>query len=46
MNLLLANYPKPVVSFLRGFVMGGGVGYGRHIPHRIVGESTQMAMLE
>ncbi len=46
MNLLLANYPKPVVSFLHGFVMGGGVGYGCHIPYRIVGESTQMAMPE
>ena len=46
MNLLLANYPKPIVSFLHGFVMGGGVGYGCHIRHRVVGESTQMAMPE
>jgi enoyl-CoA hydratase len=46
MNLLLSQYPKPIVSFLNGFVMGGGVGYGCHIRHRIVGESTQMAMPE
>lgn len=46
MNLLFSTYPKPVVSFLKGFVMGGGVGYGCHIRHRIVGESTQMAMPE
>ena len=46
MNLLLSTYPKPVFSFLNGFVMGGGVGYGCHIRHRIVGESTQMAMPE
>lgn len=46
MNLLLARYPKPVVSFLHGFVMGGGVGYGCHSGHRVVGESTQMAMPE
>jgi len=46
MNLLLSTYPKPIVSFLHGFVMGGGVGYGCHIPHRVVGESTQMAMPE
>lgn len=46
MNRLLATYPKPVVSFLHGFVMGGGVGYGCHIGHRVVGESTQMAMPE
>jgi enoyl-CoA hydratase len=46
LNLLLSRYPKPVVSFLHGFVMGGGVGYGCHVGHRIVGESTQMAMPE
>ena len=46
MNLLLSAYPKPIVSFLHGFVMGGGVGYGCHIRHRVVGESTQMAMPE
>jgi len=46
MNLMFSTYPKPVVSFLNGFVMGGGVGYGCHIRHRIVGESTQMAMPE
>ena len=46
MNLLLSQYPKPIVSFLGGFVMGGGVGYGCHIRHRVVGESTQMAMPE
>lgn len=46
MNLLLSRYPKPIVSFLNGFVMGGGVGYGCHIRHRIVGDSTQMAMPE
>ena len=46
MNLLLATYPKPIVSFMHGFVMGGGVGYGCHVSHRIVGETTQMAMPE
>lgn len=46
MNLLLAEYEKPVVSFMQGFVMGGGVGYGGHVSHRVVGESTQVAMPE
>ena len=46
MNLLMSRYPKPVVSFMQGFVMGGGVGYGCHVSHRIVGETTQMAMPE
>lgn len=46
MNVTLARYPKPVVSFLHGFVMGGGVGYGCHVRHRIAGESLQLAMPE
>jgi enoyl-CoA hydratase len=46
MNLLLSRYEKPIVSFMHGFVMGGGVGYGCHVRHRVVGESTQMAMPE
>lgn len=46
MNVTLAEYPKPVVSFLHGFVMGGGVGYGCHNRHRIAGESLQLAMPE
>jgi enoyl-CoA hydratase/carnithine racemase len=28
MNAKLFNFPKPVVSFLQGFTMGGGVGVG------------------
>ncbi|MCE0504838.1 enoyl-CoA hydratase/isomerase family protein [Roseivivax sp. GX 12232] len=46
MNALLAEYPKPILSFAQGFVMGGGVGLGGHVSHRIVGESTQVAMPE
>ncbi|KAA2317367.1 enoyl-CoA hydratase/isomerase family protein [Pseudooceanicola sediminis] len=46
MNARLAEYPKPVVTFLHGFVMGGGVGVGCHASHRITCESTQIAMPE
>ncbi|MCC5989819.1 MAG: enoyl-CoA hydratase/isomerase family protein [Pararhodobacter sp.] len=46
MNVKLARWAKPIVSFLHGFVMGGGVGLGCHVRHRVVGESTQMAMPE
>ncbi|MEZ5779350.1 MAG: enoyl-CoA hydratase/isomerase family protein [Paracoccaceae bacterium] len=46
MNALIAEYRKPVVSFLQGFTMGGGVGVGCHGSHRIVGESVQIAMPE
>ena len=46
LNARLAHYGKPIVSFMQGFVMGGGVGVGCHLSHRIVGESTQIAMPE
>lgn len=46
MNARIAEYGKPVVSFLHGFTMGGGVGVGCHGSHRIVGETAQIAMPE
>ena len=46
MNAKLFRFPKPVVSFLHGFVMGGGVGLGCHASHRIVREDTRVAMPE
>ena len=46
LNAKIFAYPKPVVSFLQGFTMGGGVGIGCHGSHRIVGESSQIAMPE
>ncbi|MCE8455287.1 enoyl-CoA hydratase/isomerase family protein, partial [Rhodovulum sulfidophilum] len=46
MNAKLFEFPKPVVSLMQGFVMGGGVGVGCHGSHRVVGESSQVAMPE
>lgn len=46
MNNRLATFPKPIVSFMQGFVMGGGVGVGCHVQHRIVGDTTRLAMPE
>ena len=46
MNARIFEYSKPVVSFLQGFVMGGGVGLGCHGTHRVVGDSTKIAMPE
>ena len=46
MNVRIDEYAKPVVSFLHGFTMGGGVGLGCHASHRIVGESSKVAMPE
>lgn len=46
MNAALHSYEKPVVSFLQGFTMGGGMGVGCHGSHRIVSESSQVSMPE
>ncbi len=46
MNDAIAEYPKPVVSLMQGFTMGGGVGLGCHASHRVVGETSQIAMPE
>ncbi len=46
LNAKIFEYPKPVISFLQGFTMGGGVGIGCHGSHRIVGQSSQIAMPE
>lgn len=46
LNATIAEYPKPVVSFMQGFTMGGGVGVGCHASARIVGETSQIAMPE
>ncbi|KMW56703.1 3-hydroxyisobutyryl-CoA hydrolase [Candidatus Rhodobacter oscarellae] len=46
LNAKLAEYPKPIYAFLQGFTMGGGVGLGCHARHRIVGDTSQIAMPE
>ncbi|MCK0172397.1 enoyl-CoA hydratase/isomerase family protein [Aliiroseovarius sp. S1123] len=46
MNARLFEFPKPVVSFMQGFTMGGGVGVGCHGSHRIMARSSRMAMPE
>ena len=46
LNAKIAEYPKPYVAFMQGFVMGGGVGISCHGHPRIVCESSQIAMPE
>jgi enoyl-CoA hydratase/carnithine racemase len=46
MNATLFHFPKPVATFLQGFTMGGGVGVGCHGSHRIVGDTSRIAMPE
>ena len=46
MNAKMFEFGKPVASFMQGFTMGGGVGVGCHCSHRVVGDSSQIAMPE
>lgn len=46
LNAKIAEYPKPYVALMQGFVMGGGVGISCHGSHRVTCESTQIAMPE
>ncbi|MGR3541129.1 MAG: enoyl-CoA hydratase/isomerase family protein [Hasllibacter sp.] len=46
MNAKLFRFPKPVVSFLQGYTMGGGVGVGCHASHRVVDGTSKVAMPE
>jgi enoyl-CoA hydratase/carnithine racemase len=40
------RYSKPIVAFIDGIVMGGGMGLAQGARLRIVGDRTQMAMPE
>lgn len=46
MNAKIGRYPKPVVAFVHGFCLGGGVGVACHASHRIVGESARISLPE
>lgn len=46
LNHLLFTYAKPVVSFMDGVVMGGGVGIALPAKYRVATERTKFAMPE
>ena len=46
LNHLMFTYPKPIVSFMDGIVMGGGVGVSQPAKCRVVTEHTRYAMPE
>ncbi|MDE2597920.1 MAG: enoyl-CoA hydratase/isomerase family protein [Sphingomonadales bacterium] len=46
LNHLLMTYAKPVVAFMDGIVMGGGVGIAQPARYRVVTENTRFAMPE
>ncbi len=46
LDYTLHTYPKPVVSWGHGIVMGGGLGVMAGCSHRVVTEKTRIAMPE
>ena len=46
LNHLLFTYPKPVVAFMDGITMGGGVGIALPAKFRVATENTRFAMPE
>ncbi len=46
LNAAIKHFPKPYIAFLKGIVMGGGVGVSIHGSHRVADESVTFAMPE
>lgn len=46
MNAELAEYPKPVVAFMDGIVLGGGMGISAHSRIRVATERSSLGMPE
>ncbi|MEO9601332.1 enoyl-CoA hydratase/isomerase family protein [Parasphingorhabdus sp.] len=46
LNHLMFEYPKPVVAFMDGITMGGGVGISQPAQYRVATEYTRFAMPE
>ena len=46
LNTLIKRFPKPIVAFMDGVTMGGGVGISVHGTHRVATERTVFAMPE
>jgi enoyl-CoA hydratase len=46
LNYLMFSYPKPIIAFMDGIVMGGGVGISQPARFRVATENTRFAMPE
>ncbi|MDF1479325.1 enoyl-CoA hydratase/isomerase family protein [Leifsonia sp. H3M29-4] len=46
LNAAIARYPKPVVAFMDGIVLGGGIGLAAHASHRVVTERSSVGLPE
>lgn len=46
LNHLMFTYPKPIVAFVDGITMGGGVGISQPATFRVATENTRFAMPE
>lgn len=46
LNHTISEYPKPYISLINGYCMGGGMGVCIHGSHRVVTEKCIMAMPE
>ena len=46
LNHLMFTYPKPIVAFMDGVTMGGGVGISQPAKYRVATENTLFAMPE
>lgn len=46
LNKYISTYPKPIISLLNGYTMGGGVGLGMHVKYPIALSDFVFAMPE
>ena len=46
LNYLIKKYKKPIISFVNGICMGGGVGIAMHSSIVVVSENVKFAMPE
>ena len=46
LNHMMFAYPKPIVAFMDGITMGGGVGISQPAQYRVATENTMFAMPE